>query len=203
MRRSDDEERGVLVPGPRGIARLVGRDRLAGRIAADLFGPGAGLASRTADELAALGRPLTVVWCEDDTHVREIFRMAWEVPKPEHDWAPHPEDRLLFTPDGDEALAWVREERADAFFTDECHPRGPGGRALLQALAPQSHLALGYVTGCMLGPEHHEGLDLCLQKPFDIVALWSGWSSFVERLRRDTYVAPVDRIDAIAAARPL
>ena len=199
MPSKDPGRSGGLVPRHHVLAGLREANPLATRIAADLRQLGGGLATRAERDLAACDTPITVVWCEDEPGIQYIFETIWHALDGQHGWRSHPDDQVLFTPFGDEALALVRAHETDLFITDECHPRGPGGRLLLEELSLQPSIALGYVTGCALEACHADGLDLCFQKPFEIAAFLAVLVPLARRIREGTYVAPLERATRIHA----
>lgn len=140
-------------------------------------------------------RPLTVVWCEDDEMLSAMLDRTWRLEDPDAAWRPHPEDRLLFTSDGDEALVLVEEHDADLFVSDECHPGSMGGLELLRALRHRHGLALGYFTGFpVTGPADDHGawarelgVDLLLGKPVWMGDFLAELVPLVARLRDGTW----------------
>lgn len=197
-----------LVHRPRALARVCAPSPLAERIAGDLRSPEGELATRAEDDLAALEAPITVVWCEDDGALQEIIRSMWGLCTGSYGWMPHPDDALLFTPCGDEALALVRAHRPALLVTDEHHAGGLGGWRLLEELALDPSIALGYVTAPCCMPSDTGGLDtdeldLCLLKPFDLGALLGSLAPIVRRLRAGTYTPPPERATRIHQASQL
>lgn len=185
----------VLHEGSADIARV--RSPLAARVAQDLAARAHDLPLRATDDLAVREGPITVVWCEDQPLIADMFEAAWRWEGSVPGWRPHREDRLFFAPGGREALALADHHRATLFITDEMHLPGPRGRILLETMASEPHVALGYVTGCPLTPKHAAGLDLCMEKPVDLLAFLDALAPVVRALRRGAYTPPPDRIRLI------
>ena len=128
-------------------------------------------------------RPLTIVWCEDGPSVVDLLERVWFLGGE----LAHPADQLLFTPDGEQALAWVDAHGADFLVTDEWHPRGPLGHELLREAARHPTLALGHFSGYLDERIDAEQLDFLLTKPADLWRLVSALTDVTRPLRAGTY----------------
>lgn len=146
-------------------------------------------------------RPLTVVWCEDDSKLAEILRRAWCLEDPDAGWRPHPDDELLFTADGDEALALAQRHHADLVISDESHSGSIGGLDLFRSLRHRPGLALCYLTGHPVSGPNGEygawarelGVDLLFGKPVWMADFLAELAPLVAQLRDGTWLPPTGR----------
>lgn len=132
-------------------------------------------------------RPLTIVWCEDDSAIVELLSAALTFAGFGTRARGHPSDRIFFTACGSEAHALVEKHNADVFATDEYHASGPCGSALLNQLAPRRGLVLGYLTGAVIEPDARRLADLCAGKPFELHVFLQQWGDMLRRVRARTY----------------